>query len=1045
MKSCNPLKLKLLVLLLTAWTWIAAPVHGQNSPVPQIDLPLVPASAEPGGPAFTLTVNGAGFVSGSAVYWNGNSRTTTFVSSMQLTALINAADIATAGTASVTVMNPAPGGGYSDVAFFEVTNPASTVSLTGVTSSTGNSPTSVVVAQFNGDGFQDLAVTNEADNTVSILLGNGNGTFQPHVDYATGYGPEDVSVGDFNHDGVLDLAVVNGGENLSGQPANSVSILLGNGDGTFQAHVDYPTGQFPFRVAVGDFNGDGNLDLAIVAEYDNAVSILLGNGDGTFQPEIEYGVSAQPTSIVVSDFNGDGILDLAVANFVAHSVSILLGNGDGTFQPASDYNATENPASLAAADFNGDGIPDLAVADFGSAAVSILIGNGDGTFQNQVRYATGTYPEGVAVGDFNGDGILDLALPNDNDLGSISVLLGTTNETFQSALSFPGGLLPVSVAAADFNDDGMLDAVTTDVNNNAVSVMLSTTLAFTPTSINFGSVNIGVTSSPQTVTLTNIGTSALSLSSIATAAPYNQTNNTCSGSLGAGATCRVSVTFTPTGAGTAPGALTITDGAIGSPQIVMLSGSGSGPVASFSPSSFNFGNQIVGTTSTAQIVTLTNTGNATLNISSLTAAGAYAIASTNCGSALAASANCTITVTFTPTQTGTLNGGISLADNAYQSPQTVPLTGVGTQGTAILNPTSLTFNVQLLNTTSAAQTVTLTNEGTAVLTINSVSNPNSFLQTNNCGTTVAVGGSCTFTVTFHPAMIGNLGASFVISDNGANSPQSISLSGTATEVSLNPTSLNFGSVNLGTSSSAMTVTLTNVGSSSMSISPITFGGADPADFAQTNTCGSSVGAGASCTFSVTFTPGGVGTRTATLSITDTGGASPQTVTLSGTGNPTSSGPAAQFAPSSVNFGNQNYNTKSLAQIVTVTDTGAANLSIASAGTTISDYAVTNNCPSTITPGANCTFSITFTPAAVGTRNGALTVSDNAPGSPQSVPLTGIGVGAVAGLSPASLTYGLQLVGTNSASQALTLSNTGNATLTVSKLTISTNFTETDNC
>jgi hypothetical protein len=1025
------------------WVLPIPPAWGQNNPVPQIDLPLVPASAQPGGPAFTLTVNGTGFVSGSGVRWNGGALTTTFVSSKQLTALISATDIATAGTASVTVKNPPPGGGSSNVAFFEVTIPASTVSLSTATSSTGNSPTSVVVADFTRGRAQDLAVTNEVDNTVSILLGNGNGTFQPHIDYPTGLGPEDVAVGDFNHDGVLDLAVVNAGENTLGQPANSVSILLGNGDGTFQPHVDYPTGQLPFHVAVGDFNGDGNLDLAVVDQYDDAVSILLGNGDGTLQPEIEYGVSTEPTSVVVSDFNRDGILDLAVANFAAGTVSILLGNGNGTFQPASDYSATENPGSLAAADFNGDGIPDLAVAEFGSAAVSILLGNGDGTFQNQVRYTTGTYPEGVTIGDFNGDGILDLALPNDNDLGSVSVLLGNGNGTFQNALTFPAGLLPVSIAAADFNNDGRLDAASADVNNNSASVQLSTTLVFTPASVNFGSVNIGVTSSPQTVTLTNIGTSPLSLSSIATAAPYNQTN-TCGDSLGAGATCNVTVTFTPTGAGTASGALTITDSAVGSPQTVMLSGSGNGPVASFSPTSLNFGDQIVNSRSTPQTVTLTNTGNATLNITSITATGDYSITGNTCGSTLAASANCIFNIAFTPTTTGTRTGNANVADNGYESPQAVPLTGVGIQGIATLSPSSLVFAVQLINTTSPAQTVTLTNTGTATLTINSVDSPTNFLETNTC-TTILVGGTCTFTVTFDPANPGNPAGAINIFDNGANSPQSISVSGTATEVSVNPNSLNFGSVNLGSASLPLVVTLINV-STTQTLGSLreSISGNNPSDFTYTGNCGTSVPPLGTCIVNVTFTPGGTGSRSAVLNFNDNGGASPQTVTLSGTGNPTGKGPIASFNPTSLDFPNQGYNTKSQPLVVTLTNTGSSTMTVS--GATISgSYTQTNNCPGTLSAGSNCTFSVTFKPSAVGANNGALTVTDNAPGSPQSIPLTGVGTGGVAGLSPSSLTYGVQLVGTTSPAQAVTLSNTGNAALTINSITAPDNFGQSNDC
>ncbi|HEV2426068.1 MAG TPA: choice-of-anchor D domain-containing protein [Terriglobia bacterium] len=1024
-------------------TSIIVPLHAQNKPVPLIELPLVPASIRPGSAAFTLTINGAGFVSGSTAYWNGSARATTFVNGTQVKATINASDIASAQTASVTVLNPSPGGGYSNTAFLGVTNPASAVSLSGTTNAAGDSPVSVATGDFNGDHIEDLAVANDVDNTVSILLGNGNGTFQSHVDYATSYGPAEVAVGDFNRDGFLDLAVVNAGENSSGQSANSVSILLGDGDGTFRAHVDYPTGRIPVAAAVGDFNGDGYLDLAVVAQYDAAVSILLGNGDGTFQSETEYAAGGQPTAIVVSDFNRDGFLDLGVANFDVGTVSILLGNGNGTFQTATEYSATEDPYSLVAADFNGDGIPDLAVAEFGSSAVSILLGNGDGSFQNQVLYTTGSYPEAITSADFNGDGILDLALATDDAMGSVTVMLGNGNGTFQSFLDFSAGALPVSVAAADFNNDGLMDAVTADVNSDAISALLSGELGYAPTSLNFGSISVGTTSSPRTVTLTNSGVKVLTISSIATGAPFTETN-TCGSSLNAGASCTVNVTFTPVSTGSSNGSLIITDSATGSPQTVSLTGSGTGATVTFSPTSLDFGDQQVNTSSALQTVTMTNNGTTTLDITSITATGDYAITGDTCGSTLAASSNCAFNVKFTPTQAGTRTGDISVADSGYGSPQTVSLTGTGIQGVATLSPASLTFGVQLLNTSSTSQTVTLTNNGTASINIISIQSPKSFPQTNNCGTTVGVGADCSITITFTPASIGSLSGNISISDNAAGSPQKVSVSGTATEVSLSPTSLNFGSVTLGTTSSTMTVTLTNVGSSSLNVTKISMTGANSTEFAQTNTCGSSVGAGASCTVNVTFTPAGTGTRTASLSVNDSGGASPQTVSLSGTGQAAGNGPMASFNPGSVSFGNQNYKTKSKVTKVTLTSTGSQSLTITGIAAS-GDYAQTNTCPSSLSPGAICTISTSFTPTIVGADNGSLSVTDNASGSPQTVSLTGTGVGAVASVSPGTLTYGVQLIGTSSTAQVVTLTNTGNASLIITGITPSSNFSETNNC
>ena len=307
-------------------------------------------------------------------------------------------------------------------------------------------------------------MANNGSNTVSVLLGNGDGTFQPKVDYETGTYPTSVAVGDFNGDGRADLAVAN-------SVSNNVSVLLGNGNGTFQAKVDYGVGTNPTSVAVADFNGDGKADLA-VASGSNNVSVLLGNGNGTFQPKVDYETGTYPTSVAVGDFNGDGRADLVVANYSSKSVSVLLGNGDGTFRPKADFGTGTNPTSVALADFNGDGKADLAVANSGSNNVSVLLGNGDGTFQPKVDYGTGTYPTSVAVGDFNGDGRADLVVANWwTNSNSVSVLIGNGDGTFQSRADYSTGLKPSSVAVADFDGDGRPDlAVAT---SSTVSVLLN--------------------------------------------------------------------------------------------------------------------------------------------------------------------------------------------------------------------------------------------------------------------------------------------------------------------------------------------------------------------------------------------------------------------------------------------------------------------------------------------------------------------------------------------------------------------------------------------
>ena len=330
----------------------------------------------------------------------------------------------------------------------------------------GDTAPAVAVGDFNGDGKLDLALTGYNSNTpnIVIVLGNGDGTFQSPVIYTSNkYGPSEIVVGDFNGDGKLDLAVTNA--------FGGVGVLLGNGDGTFQSEVIYPTeGTNGGSVAVGDFNGDGKPDLVVTNDNDATFGVLLGNGDGTFQSEIVTATGGETAGpVAVSDFNGDGKLDLVVRTG-SNIVSVFLGNGDGTFQNQAFYTVGEDPLSVAVGDFNGDGKPDLVVADFGDApdpgTVTVLLGNGDGTFQNGVSYTAGVDTGTVEVGDFNGDGKLDLAVLNAGSVGTVGVLLGNGDGTFQNMVAYPGGsgsgnTILHDMAIGDFNGDGYPDVTTT--------------------------------------------------------------------------------------------------------------------------------------------------------------------------------------------------------------------------------------------------------------------------------------------------------------------------------------------------------------------------------------------------------------------------------------------------------------------------------------------------------------------------------------------------------------------------------------------------------
>jgi FG-GAP-like repeat/Abnormal spindle-like microcephaly-assoc'd, ASPM-SPD-2-Hydin/FG-GAP repeat len=799
---------------------------------------------------------------------------------------------------------------------------------------------SVAVGDFNRDGKLDLAVTSRDTNSVSILLGNGDGTFRSHSDYATDSFPVYVGVSDFNGDGNADLAVAT---------FSTVSILLGTGNGTFQSHVDYPA--YGSRaIAIGDFNGDGTPDLAAVSingaglfvllgktngtfspavsyvigppanlsivavDLDgdgkldlaatdfgppytgNKISVLRGNGDGTFAPEVEYDAGLSPAALAVGDINGDGHPDLVVGNegtssYVSDTVSVLLNKGNGTFEGHADFKVGPGPIEMLTADFDGDGKPDLVSLNQDNS-VSVLLSNGDGTFQTQVRTSVLPYSipfviRAIAAGDFNGDGITDLVLsldtgPPAGPPASRQVLLGDGHGGFQVLPPTPSFAFPAAFAVADFDGDGKLDLaypegcyVSVAFGNGNGTFQTPVRFDFPPcggSSIVASDFNgdgkpdlaVGILINNTTTVLMNNGTGRFrALPAIQALTPLAAADLNGDGK---------------------------TDLMTGGPGFFVLLGNGDGTFQS--PAIYD----VNGGASRAVITDLNQDGKLDL------------VLETGFGSAAFVPGNGD--GTFEPF--GALNVWDFLSGPGTASPVVADFNGDGAPDLAVTSltssvvsvflsapqaaffPSNLKFGYHGVKSSSLPQTIALSNPGTAPLDISAIGVTGPFSQTSNCGTSLAVGASCTIAVNFAPAAVGAAAGMLSLTDNAPQGPPLVGLSGIGTlgqvvlfagtiyvpSLVISP-SLAFGNQARGTTSAPRVVTLLNASNHALSVTrtrtlPSTI-------YHATNACGAALAPGAACTFSVTFSPTTFGPRRGTLLIFETGRPRLKVGRLSGTG------------------------------------------------------------------------------------------------------------------------------------------------------------------
>lgn len=511
-------------------------------------------------------------------------------------------------------------------------------------------------------------------------------------------------------------------------------------------------------------------------------------------------------------------------------------------------------------------------------------------------------------------------------------------------------------------------------------------------SLNFGSQQLNVKSSALTETLTNNQSVALNVSSITASGDFSETDN-CGQQLAAMATCTINVFFTPTATGTRNGTLTINDDAANSPQTATLTGTGVSTAISLSATSLAFGNQVLNTTSAGQSITVTNTGFGSVTISSVLASGSYSQSGNCSGAILTQGQSCTVTASFTPVVTGTINGTITINDNATGAPHVVSMTGSAMLAVSL--SANLTFPALNVGSTSAAQTMTLTNNQSQTMSFTFVTSGDFSAiggGATPCNGTLAGKSKCTFSVTFSPTINGQIKGALTITYNAPGSPSAGGLSGTGQNgpnppLTFTPANLGYGNVVLNTPVSK-TVTVRNGGSAAITFSSITGSGAFAAAPSGTAPCTGTLNAGKTCSISVTFTPQVTGTLVGGITIIDNASVSTQVIDASGAGIL-----AATMSPTNLNFGTVSVGSTSAVQVVTVTNnqvTATPINSVVASG----DYVYTTGggvpCGANIPANGICTLGVAFSPTVTGAVNGILTLSYAAGSSPQVVSLSGTG-------------------------------------------------------
>jgi hypothetical protein len=545
----------------------------------------------------------------------------------------------------------------------------------------------------------------------------------------------------------------------------------------------------------------------------------------------------------------------------------------------------------------------------------------------------------------------------------------------------------------------------------------ASSITFSPTSYTFGSVSTGTTSGAGNVVVTNSGTTTVTFSGVVLGGTnfgdFNITSNTCTGGVNAGATCSVAFTFSPTATGTRTANISFADTANGSPQLVAIQGNGTSSSAgtlTFSNPSWTFGSHPVGQTSGTGHITATNSGTVAVTFTSVVFAGGnsgdFDSTTNTCIGTLAAGANCTDTFNFTPTGTGTRTSNLTFTDSASGSPQVIVVKGSATAAvgsTLTFSNTSWAFGSYTVGSASPSATITITN-GTSTanfgtLTPGGTNSSDFSVITNTCTGAIAANATCSTTFSFSPGAVGSRSGSIIYNDDATGSPQTVTLTGTGVAapptsgLSFSNPSWTFGSVKVGVNQPSGTIGITNTTASPIAVTSVVFSGTNPGDFPITaDTCPTSLGAGAYCSVTFNFFPSAAGSRTANLVWTDGDPTSPQSIPVAGTG--IGNFPSLTFSNASWDFGSLILGNTSSTAAFTVTNNGTAVANftgVTVTGLNPGDFSITaNSCTGALAIGASCSVSSIFVPTTTGTRMANVEFADDAPDTPQDIPLQGTG-------------------------------------------------------